>query len=219
MTVFVSCATRPNASVVGPGTASANSKFAVSSRWQKYCERKSSGKQTTWAPERAASSMREVACARFSAALAPTAICTRATLNLSGVGTIRKSTRKAGARPYAAGSSVFFRCLKKRRINCARKTKWLVFFLLRLKGFLVLIFFPGKEYQQAVEKSENNERPRMRMSEPVKLVDHKGAEYRNRKRVSPKPIGPEADYQHNLNEAMREEIERGEQGASAGQFL
>lgn len=37
------------------------------------------------------------------------------------------------------------------------------------------------------------------MSESVNLVDHKGAEYGNRQRISPKPIGPEADYQHNLN--------------------
>src|SRR5580700_10531758 len=107
MTVFVFCATRPNASVVGPGTDSANSKFAVSSRWQKYRERKSSGRQTTWAPVRAASSIRELARDRLSAELALTAICTRPTLNFCGVVTIQKSTRKADTRPYAADGSNF----------------------------------------------------------------------------------------------------------------
>src|ERR1700735_72854 len=204
MTVFVFCATRPKASVVGPGTDSANSKFAVSSRWQKYCERKSSGRQTTWAPARAASSMREVACARFSAVLALTAICTRATLNLSGVGTIRKFTRKGGARPDAR-TRIFY--------------SELAFFIFRLERFLVLIFLPGKKYQQAVEESENNERPRMRMSEPVSLVDHEGGEHNDRQWISPKPVGPEADHQHNLNEPMRKKVERGEHRASAGQFL
>src|SRR5271156_4426674 len=100
--------------------------------------------------------------------------------------------------------------------DCIRKTKRSAFFLLRFQDFLVLIFFPSKKYQQAVEKSENDERPGMCMSESVKLVDHKGAEYSNRQRISPKPVGPEADYQHNLNEPMRKKVERGEHGASAG---
>src|SRR5882762_4264688 len=66
------------ASVVGPGTGSARSNVAGSSRWQKYWERKSSGRQTTSAPFRAASSTRSTALARFASESAEQDICTSA---------------------------------------------------------------------------------------------------------------------------------------------
>src|SRR5262249_54113029 len=72
-----------SASVVGPGTGSARSKTAGSSRWQKYCDRKSSGRQTTRAPFPAASSMPATALRRFSAASAVALIWTSPIENFS----------------------------------------------------------------------------------------------------------------------------------------
>src|SRR5437763_10956670 len=66
------------ARVVGPGTGSARSNVAGSSRWQKYWERKSSGRQTTSAPLRAASSRLSTALARFASESAEQDICTSA---------------------------------------------------------------------------------------------------------------------------------------------
>src|SRR2546427_1251891 len=48
-------ATLPSASVLGPGTGSARSNSAGSSCWAKYCDRNSSGRQTSRAPAAAAS--------------------------------------------------------------------------------------------------------------------------------------------------------------------
>ena len=58
-------ATFPSASVVGPGISSASLNSAMSSVWQKYCERKSSCKQTICAPFLTASPMRAIAFLRF----------------------------------------------------------------------------------------------------------------------------------------------------------
>ena len=55
MATPVSRATSASFAVDGPGIASARSKSAVSSRWQKYWVRNSSGRQTIFAPSRAAS--------------------------------------------------------------------------------------------------------------------------------------------------------------------
>ncbi len=52
--------------VEGPGIGSARSKRRRSSRWQKYCVRKSSGRQTIFAPSRAASRMWPSAAAKFA---------------------------------------------------------------------------------------------------------------------------------------------------------
>src|SRR5581483_11532747 len=71
-----------SASVVGPGSGSAKSNDAVSSRWQKYCERKSSGRHTTRAPRLAASRMRSAARRRFSSGSAEQAIWIRPTVYL-----------------------------------------------------------------------------------------------------------------------------------------
>src|SRR5579864_9553593 len=57
-TTLLSRAASASASVVGPGTASARSKSLASSRWQKYCALKSSGRHTTFAPIFAASDLR-----------------------------------------------------------------------------------------------------------------------------------------------------------------
>ncbi len=54
-TTPVSRQTRVRVSVEGPGMGSARPKRAWSSRWQKYWARKSSGRQTSWAPWREAS--------------------------------------------------------------------------------------------------------------------------------------------------------------------
>ena len=75
----------PRASVDGPGTGSARSKVAVSSFWQKYCERKSSGRHTTSAPERAASATLATALTRFSAGSGPQDIWTKPIENFFGV--------------------------------------------------------------------------------------------------------------------------------------
>src|SRR6266566_2182261 len=56
MTTTPACfATFPSASVLGPGTGSARSNSAGSSCWAKYCDRNSSGRQTSRAPAAAAS--------------------------------------------------------------------------------------------------------------------------------------------------------------------
>src|SRR5882724_6396492 len=65
-TTLASFATRASASLDGPGIGSASSKFAWSSVWQKYRERKSSGRQITCAPASAASRTRATARSRFS---------------------------------------------------------------------------------------------------------------------------------------------------------
>src|SRR6266852_116328 len=87
------------ASVVGPGTGSARSNVAASSRWQKYWERKSSGRQTTSAPFRAASSTRSTALARFASESAEQDICTSATRKFSDIAgeTTERSTGSQGA--------------------------------------------------------------------------------------------------------------------------
>src|SRR2546427_417634 len=77
----VSRATLVKASVVGPGTGSARSNRAASSPWQKYWERKSSGRQTIEAPARADSLVREMAFFKFSSGSGAQVIWTRASLN------------------------------------------------------------------------------------------------------------------------------------------
>ncbi len=69
-------------SVVGPGTASARSNDAASSRWQKYCEANSSGRQMMLAPAAAARSIMSYARRRFSPPSVPTIIWMSATLIL-----------------------------------------------------------------------------------------------------------------------------------------
>src|SRR5712692_1281457 len=66
-------------SVVGPGIGSARSKREASSRWQKYCVRKSSGRQTTWAPRLDAACTCSTARARFSSGSGPQRSCTNPT--------------------------------------------------------------------------------------------------------------------------------------------
>src|SRR2546421_12681096 len=61
-----------------PGTSSASSKFLWCSVWQKYCDRKSSGRQTIAAPFLAASRMKSSAREKFFSGSAPHRICTRA---------------------------------------------------------------------------------------------------------------------------------------------
>src|ERR1700722_6769315 len=67
ITTFSSFATALRRSVEGPGMDSAVSKRACSSRWQKYWARKSSGRQMTLAPARAASWTRSAALSRLAA--------------------------------------------------------------------------------------------------------------------------------------------------------
>jgi hypothetical protein len=55
-----------SASVLSPGIGSASSNLAVSSLWQKYRERNSSGRHAIRAPCCAAASTRSSACARFA---------------------------------------------------------------------------------------------------------------------------------------------------------
>src|ERR1700693_763809 len=100
-----------------------------------------------------------------------------------------------------------------------RQKEELLFFLFRVQQFLILIFFPGKKYQQQVEESKNNESHRMRMSESINLVDDKNCENGDCQRVGPQLIHPEANDQHGLNQSMRQEIKRGEHRAAASQFL
>ena len=72
-------ASQPKASVLGPGMDSASEKSAASSFWQKYCERKSSGKHTTLAPWLADSRIFAQAVLRLAVGSADIAIWTRAT--------------------------------------------------------------------------------------------------------------------------------------------
>src|SRR4026209_1094491 len=71
ITVPVSRATSPSAAVDFPGTSSAKSKFLWSSVWQKYCDLKSSGRQTICAPCLAASRINSNARPRFFSGSAP----------------------------------------------------------------------------------------------------------------------------------------------------
>src|SRR5207237_10664690 len=66
-----------------PGISSASSKFLWSSVWQKYWERKSSGRQTIPAPFLAASRMKSRARENFFSESAQQRICTSATFVLS----------------------------------------------------------------------------------------------------------------------------------------
>src|ERR1700722_10187472 len=70
-TTFFSLAMALRRSVEGPGMDSAVSKRACSSRWQKYWARKSSGRQMTLAPARAASRTRSAALSRLAAVSGP----------------------------------------------------------------------------------------------------------------------------------------------------
>src|SRR6266480_529284 len=65
ISVPVCRATSPSAAVDFPGTSSAKSKFLWSSVWQKYCDRKSSGRQTISPPCLAASRISSIARERF----------------------------------------------------------------------------------------------------------------------------------------------------------
>src|SRR5882672_7603492 len=75
----------PSVSVVGPGTGSARSKSAWSSRWAMYMVRNSSGRHTRSAPCCAASRMRATALARFASGSSLMLICTSPTLYCDGV--------------------------------------------------------------------------------------------------------------------------------------
>src|SRR5262249_3958738 len=104
MAVRGSRAMRPSASVGGPGTGSARSKQAASSRWQKYGERKSSGRQTTPAPRRAASRTRADAVARFSAGSMAQRIWTRAIRSVLGAALTRAPCRRAAGESIVAAA-------------------------------------------------------------------------------------------------------------------
>ncbi len=79
MTAPVSRATLPSASVEGPGMGSARSKLAWSSDWQKYCERKSSGRQMICPPCPAASRTRAMALSKLAGGSGPHCIWISAT--------------------------------------------------------------------------------------------------------------------------------------------
>jgi len=59
----------------------------------------------------------------------------------------------------------------------------------------------------------------MRVSESIDLIDHKGGKNENCQWIGPELIGPQANYERGLYETMREQVERSEHGATAGQFL
>src|SRR5947207_12604253 len=88
-TTRLSRAVSHSASVVGPGIGSARSKLAWSSVWQKYWLRNSWGRQTSFAPRSAASTMRARARARLSCGSAEQRICTRPIWNALGAATVR----------------------------------------------------------------------------------------------------------------------------------
>src|SRR3954467_451654 len=89
ITTRLSRAVWASASVVAPGIGSARSKLAWSSIWQKYWLRNSSGRQTSFAPRSAPSTMRARARARLSCGSAEQRICTRPILNVFGAATVR----------------------------------------------------------------------------------------------------------------------------------
>ena len=71
MTTRASRATSASFVVEGPGIGSARSKRRRSSRWQKYCARNSSGRQTMFAPSRAASRMCRTADGKIGLGIGP----------------------------------------------------------------------------------------------------------------------------------------------------
>src|ERR1041385_3317039 len=104
----VSRATLPNDSVEGPGISSASAKLAWSSDWQKYCDRKSSGRQIICAPCRAASRTRVTAFAKFAAGSGPHCICTSATLVLDKSGMLPITIEeKEGTADHADGAELW----------------------------------------------------------------------------------------------------------------
>src|ERR1700690_4643881 len=78
-----SFASAANASVDGPGIASANPKSCGFSSRQKYCERNNSCRQITCAPRAAASRIFFSAIARFSSTVVEHFIWTSPTVNRS----------------------------------------------------------------------------------------------------------------------------------------
>src|SRR5438105_12087059 len=93
ITMPSSRASSPRTNVDFPGTASARSKFLWSSVWQKYCDRKSSGRQTISAPFLAASRMKSIAREKLFSGSAPQRICTSATFVIGNLA-IQKLTTK-----------------------------------------------------------------------------------------------------------------------------
>src|ERR1051325_123344 len=92
ITTLPACrAARPSASVLGPGTGSARSNRAASSRCAKYRERNSSGRHTRRAPARAASATLAIACSRVAAGSGDIAIFTSPTVYFVGGGENRTS--------------------------------------------------------------------------------------------------------------------------------
>src|SRR5690242_2865604 len=91
-------AARPIASVLGPGTGSARSNMAASSRCAKYCERNSSGRHTRRAPAAAASATFAIAFSRFAAGSGDIAICTSPMAYLCGAASVmgKNTTRALG---------------------------------------------------------------------------------------------------------------------------
>src|SRR5690348_38684 len=89
-TTPASLATRAKASVVGPGTGSASANAAWSSLCGKYCDRNSSGRQTTCAPSRAARRTCAAAVSTFAAGSGVHRIWTRPMRNRAAGG-IRES--------------------------------------------------------------------------------------------------------------------------------
>ncbi len=82
MATPVSRATSASFAVDRPGISSERSKSASSSRWQKYCVRKSSGRHTICAPSVAASRTCLIADEKFASGSAPMRICASAIVYL-----------------------------------------------------------------------------------------------------------------------------------------
>src|SRR6185369_9875046 len=111
ITILCSAAIGPSAAVVGPGIGSARSKNAWSSDWQKYCDRNSSGRQTTSAPRWAASRTRAIAFSRLAARSVEQLIWTRPSVKALAGGMTRsvlfaaKGELQAAATPAGARRS------------------------------------------------------------------------------------------------------------------
>src|SRR5213080_322940 len=109
------CAAFARASVLGPGTGSARSNNAASSRCAKYSERNSSGRQTSRAPAAAASSTFATPCLRFASGSADMDIWTSPIVYLVGGCALFMGEKSTRFQPYAHGPRL------KPRLGAARK--------------------------------------------------------------------------------------------------
>lgn len=75
---------------------------------------------------------------------------------------------------------------------------------------LIAIFVPSEIDDEKVEKGDDDQSKRMRVSEAVKLVGAEKAEHDHGGGVGPQRIEPKGDDKESFDQTMRDEIDGGE---------